>query len=95
MDKAKAISWMDRMIFALEMMQATEHMVKRYNSIETMGRKSFQLRDETFNNLLHDTGMTATYNPNWAEHIPGTGEEYIMYKGYKFYALWDKKGDKT
>ena len=93
MDKATAISWMDRMIFALEMMQATEHLVEKYKSIETMGRKSFQMRDETFTNLLHDTGMTATYNPNWAEHIPGTGEEYIIYKGYKFYALWDKKGD--
>ena len=95
MDKAKAISWMDRMIFCLEMMQATERMVGEYRSIETMGRKSFQMSDETFNNLLHDTGMVATYNPNWAEKIPQTGEEYIMYKGYRFYALWDKKGDKT
>lgn len=62
-----------------------------YGLVSGVNREIFLMRD-SFNQLIHDIGAVVTYDPNWAEEHPGVGEQSFKYRGYKVFALWDKKG---
>lgn len=81
--------WMDRIIAANENLMKIE--LELYQCISS-GKREVFLNRGAFNDLIHDFGAAVTYNPNWCENHPDVGEAYFIYKGYKFFCLWDKKG---
>lgn len=91
----KANSWLDEMVDASECLRDIANSINRYGEFGTrMSKKEFQMSLEGFEHLAHDTGAVITYNPEWSENHRGTGEAYFIYRGYRFFALWDKKGAK-
>lgn len=89
----KEVSWLDEMVDASEKLRDIANSINRYDEFGTkMSKKEFQMSLEGFEHLAHDTGAVITYNPNWHIKHPDTGEAYFIYRGYKFFALWDKKG---
>lgn len=84
----KSVEWLDNMVNAAELLRA----VAKTDYRAILGAKEFHLMASEFDSLVESTQAVVTYNPNWYEKNPNTGEEYFIYRGYKFFALWDKKG---
>ena len=84
----KSIEWIDNMVNAAELLRA---MAKTDYRV-LLSPKEFHMTENEFDSLVERTQAVVTYNPNWYEKNPKTGEAFFMYRGYKFFGLWDKKG---
>ena len=86
----KSIEWLDNMVNAAELLRAAAR--GEYKAL--LGNREFHLMENEFDVLAERTQAVVTYNPNWYHNSPASGEAYFMYRGYKFFSLWDKKGAK-
>ena len=90
LDKIPAKVWMNEIVDIYLRIESLSSNNSKYEAYAV--RKETQMSMEGLEHLAHAAGQTIVYDPNWCEKYPDTGEAYIMYRGHKFCAIWNKRG---